>query len=544
MSDTSLTPGAMRALDGAGRIAWAAGAASAEPAHLLWALSLEETRASELLGQCGINGEAIGSRFPRTPNADDSLAPPPVPIPLSTQLSDVVREARELAEQLGAEDAAGTEHLLSALAVVDATIADFFLQFGLNAPGMRERLSNQVLTAAKPIDPEFELRWQPPTDTDRIDVLRTLDAAANRAREGLRVVEDFVRFSLDDAHLSRLLKELRHELTERLSDLDRLGLTAARDTLGDVGTHIKTSREQLRLNSLDVVVANCRRVEEALRTLEEFSKLLIGLSSEGSSGEESINSPQPRPRLADPHLPAHLEQIRYRLYTVEKALTTALVSRERLAGCDLYLLVTESLCHHGSGPAIRQALAAGVRIVQLREKEMSDRQLMESARRVRAWTREADALFIMNDRPDLAVLSEADGVHVGQDELSVREARRIVGPHRLIGVSTHTIEQARQAVLDGADYLGVGPCFATSTKSFDQLAGLNFVRQVAAEITLPWFAIGGISPANISAVCAAGASRVAVSSAVCSSPAPERASVELLDELRSSRETLPTPSKT
>ncbi|TXT32906.1 MAG: Thiamine-phosphate synthase [Planctomycetota bacterium] len=225
--------------------------------------------------------------------------------------------------------------------------------------------------------------------------------------------------------------------------------------------------------------------------------------------------------------------MRYRLYTIEKALTTTLVSRERLAGCDLYLLVTESLCHHGSGPAIRQALEAGVRIVQLREKELSDRRLLEAARRVREWTREADTLFIMNDRPDLAVLSEADGVHVGQDELSVREARRIVGPHRLVGVSTHTIEQARQAVLDGADYLGVGPCFATSTKSFDQLAGLDFVRQVAAEITLPWFAIGGISSANIAAVRESGASRVAVSGAVCSSSTPGRAAVELLEALHS-----------
>ena len=522
----------MRALDGAGRFAWAAGAMAAEPAHLLWALSLDETRASELLAQCGIDIAAIGSRFPRTANGDDSLEPPPVPIPLSPLLSDVVREARELARDLCLDDVAGTEHLLSALVIVDETIAEFFRPFGLNAPGLRERLQQPLLIATQPIVPEFEIYWQPPTDTDLIDTLRTLDAAANRAREGLRVVEDFVRFSLDDAHLSRLLKELRHELTERLLDLDRLGLTAARDTLGDVGTRIKTSREQTRLRPIDVVVANCRRVEEALRTLEEFSKLLLGHMADGSAGEESTNSPQPHPRLADPHLPAHLEQLRYRLYTVEKALTTTLASRQRLAGCDLYLLVTESLCHHGIGPAIRQALAAGVRIVQLREKSMTDRQLMEAAHRVREWTREADALFIMNDRPDLAVLADADGVHVGQDELSVREARRIVGPQRLVGVSTHTIEQALQAVLDGADYLGVGPCFATSTKLFDQLAGLDFVRQVAAEITLPWFAIGGISLGNIAAVRAAGASRVAVSGAICSSPTPGTAAADLIEQLR------------
>ncbi len=534
MSDAGLTPGAMRALEGAGRFAWTAGATAAEPAHLLWALLLAESRASELLGQSGIDVAAIGSRFPRAPMSDDSLEPPPIPIPLSPRLSDVVREARELAMQLGIEDAAGTEHLLSALAIVDEAIAEFFGQFGLNAPGLRDRLEQQVIIATKPIAPEFELHWQPPTDTDLIDTLRTLDAAANRAREGLRVVEDFVRFSLDDAHLSRLLKELRHELTERLSDLDRMGLTAARDTLGDVGTNIKTSREQTRLRPIDVVVANCRRVEEALRTLEEFSKLLLGQSADNSAGEESTNSPLPHPRLADPHMPARLEQLRYRLYTVEKALTTTLISRERLAGCDLYLLVTESLCHHGVGPAIRQALAAGVRVVQLREKQMTDRRLIEAAQRVREWTREAEALFIMNDRPDLAVLADADGVHVGQDELSVREARRIVGPHRLVGVSTHTIEQARQAVLDGADYLGVGPCFATSTKSFDQLAGLDFVGQVAAEISLPWFAIGGISAANIAAVRAAGASRIAVSSAICSSPVPGTSAAELIADLRQS----------
>ena len=528
MSDNGLTPGASRALDGAGRIAWVSGASSAEPLHLLQALSVDESRASELLTQAGINADTIASSFPFLPAVEASIEPPPVPIPLSPQLSAVVREARELAMRLGTDDGAGTEHLLSALAVVDSGVAEFFARFGF----MAQSLPTIPVVIASPIALDFNLHWTQPTESDFTDTLRTLDAAANRAREGLRVVEDFVRFSLDDAHLSRLLKELRHELTERLSDLDRFGLVAARDTLGDVGTSIKTPHEQTRLLPIDVVVANCRRVEEALRTLEEFSKLLLGHTTTGSPGEESTNSPLPRPRLADPRLPAHLEQLRYRLYTVEKAVTTTLVARERLIGCDLYLLVTESLCHHGSGSAVRQALEAGVRIVQLREKELPDRRLLDAARRVRDWTREADALFIMNDRPDLAVLAEADGVHVGQEELSVREARRIVGPHRLVGVSTHTIEQARQAVLDGADYLGVGPCFATRTKSFDQLAGLEFVQQVAAEITLPWFAIGGVSSANLATVRAVGASRIAVSSAVCSSPTPGRAAAELIELLQ------------
>src|SRR4029077_19302983 len=139
---------------------------------------------------------------------------------------------------------------------------------------------------------------------------------------------------------------------------------------------------------------------------------------------------------------------------------------------------------------------------------------------VRGWTNRTGALFIMNDRPDLAVLTNADGVHVGQEELSVREARRIVGPSRLVGVSTHTIEQARQAVLDGADYIGVGPVFSSTTKSFVQLAGLEYVSQVAAEITLPAYAIGGIGGENIDEVLAAGASRVAVSGAICGAEDP------------------------
>ena len=524
--DRGLTPGAMRALDGAGRLAWKAGRANVEASHLLWSLILDESRAAELLQRSGICTDAVDAAFPFPGGTDSgvglqpsearltvSFEPPPVPMPLSPAVSAVLLEAKSLLAQLGLEPDVGSEHLLAALAVVDASIGEFFGRHGLGTNGLARKVAEVAGLVSEPIAPEFNIRWSEPTEADHTDTLRTLDAAANRCREGLRVVEDFVRFSLDDAHLSRLLKELRHELTERLGDIDRLGVISARDTLGDVGTRIKTSREQTRQRPSDIVLANCRRVAEALRTLEEFSKFVVT-------------------KLADPTLPARLEQMRYRLYTIEKALLTTLSSRDRLEGCDLYLLATEALCHHGIGPAVRQALEAGVGIVQLREKQLSDRRCLELAHRVREWTRNANALFIMNDRADLAVLSDADGVHVGQEELTVREARRIVGANRLVGVSTHTIEQARQAVLDGADYIGVGPVFSTTTKSFDQLAGLEFVQQVAAEIRLPWFAIGGISLENVASAKGAGATQVAVSSAVCASPNPGRAAAELLDRLR------------
>ncbi|MFO0202059.1 MAG: thiamine phosphate synthase, partial [Alphaproteobacteria bacterium] len=144
---------------------------------------------------------------------------------------------------------------------------------------------------------------------------------------------------------------------------------------------------------------------------------------------------------------------------------------------------------------------------------------------------ESGALFIMNDRPDLAVLAEADGVHVGQGDLTAQEARRIVGGDKLVGVSTHSIEQARQAVLDGADYIGVGPVFSSRTKEFDEFSGLEYVQQVASEITLPAFAIGGIGVTNLREVLSAGASRVAVSSEICAADDVERVAARMKESL-------------
>jgi thiamine-phosphate pyrophosphorylase len=146
---------------------------------------------------------------------------------------------------------------------------------------------------------------------------------------------------------------------------------------------------------------------------------------------------------------------------------------------------------------------------------------------VRRWTRQSNVLFILNDRPDIARLVEADGVHLGQDDLPLHEARRIVGPDMLIGISTHSPEQLRQAVLDGASYLGVGPAFPSETKDFDDFPGLDFVRRAAAESTLPQFVIGGINVKTLPAAVEAGARRIAVSHAVCRADDPRQVVAEL-----------------
>ena len=169
---------------------------------------------------------------------------------------------------------------------------------------------------------------------------------------------------------------------------------------------------------------------------------------------------------------------------------------------------------------MRTLVDGGVDVLQLRDKQLDDRTLVARGRLLRELTRGTATTFIMNDRPDLALLTDADGVHVGQEELTVHDARRIVGPDRLVGVSTHSLEQARQAVLDGADYLGVGPTFPSTTKSFAEFPGIEFVQAVAAEIRLPAFAIGGITLENVGDVARTGLRRVAVSGAIASAQDP------------------------
>jgi thiamine-phosphate pyrophosphorylase len=161
-------------------------------------------------------------------------------------------------------------------------------------------------------------------------------------------------------------------------------------------------------------------------------------------------------------------------------------------------------------------------VLQLRDKRLNDRELLARAQALRSLTR-GRCLLIINDRPDIAVLADADGVHVGQDELTVRDARKVVGPRGLVGVSTHTIEQARQTAAAGADYIGCGPTFPSTTKQFAEFPGVEFLRRVAGEIRIPAFAIGGITLANLDEVLAAGGTRVAVSGAITNSTSPAEA---------------------
>lgn len=351
------------------------------------------------------------------------------------------------------------------------------------------------------------------SDDETQSIYRILDASANRAGEGLRTMEEFARFSLDDAELSSALKSLRHDLTGALGEFPRDRLLAARDTEGDVGTEIGQDSEYLRPGVADVVAAAASRTQQSLRVLEEYGKTI------------------------SPAAAKQIEQVRYRCYTAAAKLEMELrgnVLRERLERSHLYVLVDACESESAFCELVQTLIDSSVDVIQLRDSSVDDRTLLSRARAAIKITRAADSLFIVNDRPDIAAAADADGIHVGQEEIPVVDARQIVGPNRLIGLSTHSIEQARESLAVGADYIGCGPVFPGRTKSFDSYVGVDFLREVAAEISLPAFAIGGIDAANVDQVIEAGVNRIAVTGAVRDANDPKAAAIAFKEKLTGS----------
>jgi thiamine-phosphate pyrophosphorylase len=510
-----LTEGSRRVMELAATLAHTTRFSEVLAEHLLWAIWLDQSRGAEILADRGFSQDRLAQHLPlpewwsEDASPTNSATDNPVAPPHSPTLVEIVAAARDHVGNLGRQVEIGTEHLLLALTQVPSSVSPILSELQLGTETVLQQVVAQTGDCQGPLDPGVRLEPAREPQTDQSDLFRILDAASNRVREGLRVIEDYVRFALNDRHLTERLKECRHQFaqTERL--LAPALRLAARDTPGDIGTSLHTGREMRRQSLTDVVQADFKRVQEACRTLEEYGKTLSAEFSQAAG------------------------QTRYACYTLERAVLQTACALDRLAERRLYLLLTEALCPHGSGPVLRAALSAGVGIVQVREKSMTDRQLLAHARRVRDWTADADCLLIINDRPDIAALVGADGVHVGQDELPVAEARRIVGPDKLVGVSTHSLEQARAAVLDGADYIGIGPVFPTHTKHFspEELAGLNYVTQATSETALPGFCIGGIGLDNLHRVVAAGGRRIAVSGAICSAEDPAAVTAELASQL-------------
>lgn len=332
--------------------------------------------------------------------------------------------------------------------------------------------------------------------------LRIIDANSNRAREALRVLEDYARFVLNDDQISGTIKHLRHGLREALGELAQDAILH-RDTPNDVGTSIKTDAELTRQDVGEVVIAAGKRLSEALRTMEEYLKTF------------------------NPPAASEIEKLRYRAYGIEQRIARTLRPIGVFSKVRLYVLITESLCTRNWLETAEQAILGGADCIQLREKEMDGAELLRRARLLVQLCRKHQVISIINDRADIALLSDADGVHVGQGDLPAVEVRKLVGQNKIIGVSTHRIDQARQAVRDGADYIGVGPVFRSSTKPREILPGLDYAREVVREIPIPAVAIAGITQENVSQVIETGIQAVAVTAAVVVQEEPRNAARRL-----------------
>lgn len=547
------TPGAQRALRAAA--GWTSGEDRDElaaPALLLGLLAESECRAAIMLAARQIDVAAVKRRWTelteRSPPESVVLGST---IRLSTDVELALQTACSRLSEYPQPLELATEHVLLGLVAAGDVAAGFEVSIWLRRQGLdpdeleaeihhlyghytgpltdgeplQDAISPPIVPSCGEIDSPED---PPPTDArakprqvpglreegaqtgghgGEIGTLRAVDAAANRAREGLRVVEDFVRFVLDDRHLTGRCKQLRHDLAAALDRVSGEHRLAARETRVDVGTGLATESERRRGAPAHVVGASFARLQEALRSLEEFGKLI------------------------DADMAADIEQIRYRSYTLQRAVEITRTSLERLARARLYVLIDGRESAAEFQQLARSLVEAGVHAIQLRDKRLDDRRLLERARLLRDMTAGSDTLFIVNDRAELAALSHADGVHVGQEDLSVKDARTIVGPEPLIGVSTHTLDQARRAVIDGANYIGIGPTFPSETKQFAEFPGLDLLRKVSAEIRLPAFAIGGITQENLSEVLATGIGRVAMGGAILTAGDSAAAAREILKRM-------------
>ncbi|MDR1485110.1 MAG: thiamine phosphate synthase [Planctomycetaceae bacterium] len=446
-----------------------------------------------------------------------------------------------------------TEHLLLAVSLDSSDVGNWLSDHGLDSTTLREQietLNNQNRNHDpnnqfdqqfdqnfdQQFDQQFAVTENSMPDESESDqqlsykIYRLLDAAANRGREAVRVLEDYARFVIDDQNLTRRLKEFRHDLQAVLCEIDFSKRLAARATENDIGREIEACDEYCRNSAKNVIDANFARLQESLRSIEEFSK---------------INHNEVSRRV---------ERLRYQSYILHKeflsgnicndnsvGLSVEFELRRRLVGLiggsRLYVLVDCMSDEFIFREAVGQIIAGGADVIQLRDKLADDRTLLSRGYILRELVGGGlgRVLFIMNDRPDLAVLVGADGVHVGQDDLAVSEVRRIIGNEYLVGVSTHNVDQARQAVSDGADYIGAGPVFESATKDFDLflLSGIGFLEELCGVVDIPAFAIGGINEDNINKIIAAGFSRIAVSNAIKNATNPKQTTENLRNLLMS-----------
>ena len=346
------------------------------------------------------------------------------------------------------------------------------------------------------------------------DTLRIIDANLNRIGEGLRVIEEIARLSLNDASLTQQLKNMRHDIV-RVDDNLQLKLINARDSGGDVGADMLVSGEEKPRGVKDTVIANARRVQESLRVLEEIARV-------------------PELKLDT----GKYKNTRFSIYSIEKELLLKVSRQDKLNKLTgLYVIVDTALLKGRSYQEVTaQVIRGGARVIQLRDKEYNKKELLSIARDMRAMCLAKDILFIVNDYLDIALAVDADGLHLGPYDLPVGIARQLLPADKILGGSARTVDVATALGTESADYIGVGAMFPTDTKEGAEVVGIERLREIKEAVSTPIVAIGGINENNIREVIDAGADAVAVISAVLSADDVEKATRQLVNSFEGDRD--------
>jgi|694.fasta_scaffold00778_38 thiamine-phosphate pyrophosphorylase len=336
------------------------------------------------------------------------------------------------------------------------------------------------------------------SQVDRYAVLRILDANYNRAVEGLRTLEEEARFRQNWSVWQGQFKKLRHQLAEALGHLSAEELLKARWAVGDVGPDNTLKSEQQRQSLSDIRQAAASRIQQSLRCLEEFSKPISPTAAEAFG------------------------KIRYQAYDLLGKYLLSMSRSGKVAWNEAKLYLLVDLRRQGSelGDHVKRLADCGADVIQIREKNVDDRILLDCCSLVVEALREMPTRFVVNDRIDIALLAQADAVHVGQEDLPPDAIRKLAGQSLAVGISTHNQAQVIAAEKSQADYIGCGPTFPSTTKSFQSFAGLEFLKVASQTTAIPAFAIGGITLENLPTVLASGISRVAIAGDIQNSKDP------------------------
>lgn len=321
---------------------------------------------------------------------------------------------------------------------------------------------------------------------------RIIDANFNRAREAIRLVEDFARFVLNSKTFAQRAKQLRHRLSAVIAALDNGKLICSRDTVGDVGLGTRVEGGLKRRDLEDCLAAACKRLTEALRVLSETVETL-----DTATGQA-------------------IENLRYDAYTLEKDILIFSDTVEKFKHVRLYVIISSSL------PAEVISLTyccikGGADCVQLRAKAIEDDKFFATAHEFVKICKSGPVLSIINDRTDIAAAAGADGVHLGNQDLPVEQARKLQLTPLIIGSTTHSLEQLQKSCRQMPTYVALGPVFATPTKPKLKPVGLKYLSEagdILADTGIAGVAVGGITLDNVEQVLAAGVNAIAVCSAV------------------------------